>query len=77
MNHEQACGHCHKYIDDQCSIYLDTSWVNRRGGCSMLPEREMPPNHKRVGQQKQKHSDRSYGSKNSRRDKYGSSRGGD
>jgi hypothetical protein len=54
-----------------CRIHVDTSWVNRRGGCGSFPERDLPETFKkRVGQQKQKHSDRSYSSKNDRRGKF-------
>jgi hypothetical protein len=76
MNHEQACGHCPKYIrkdlegEMKCSIYTDTTWVNRVGGCAMLPERDMPVKMGRVGQQKQKHNDKSYGSKNNSKNKF-------
>jgi hypothetical protein len=36
----------------------------------MFPERDLPETHKRVGQQKQKHYDRPYASKNDRRGKF-------
>jgi hypothetical protein len=74
MNHLEACGHCPKYSEallaGGCTAYDDTSWVNRRGGCGSFPERDLPESHKRVGQQKQKHSDRSYSSKNDSRTKF-------
>jgi hypothetical protein len=78
MNHLQACGHCPKYEHGDgtqkshtgCEVYADVAWVNRIGGCGMFPERDMPESHKRVGQQKQKHSDRSYHSKNDSRGKF-------
>jgi hypothetical protein len=68
MNHLEACGHCPKETwYGTCVTYPDRSWVNRRGGCGMFPERDLPEAmKKRVGQQKQKHSDRSYSSKNDR-----------
>lgn len=69
LNHLEACPYCPKF-SGRCTIYEDTSWVNRRGGCSMLPERDMPQSYGRVGQQKQKHQDRSYTSKNEGKAKY-------
>ncbi len=76
MDHLQACGHCSKYLtykvmEGVCSTYMDTSWVNRRGGCPMFPLRDLPEAiKKRVGQQKQKHQDRAYSGKNDRRGKF-------
>jgi hypothetical protein len=76
MNHLQACGHCLKFNEryQRCGVYVDLSWVNRRGGCPSFPLRDLPENYKahirRVGQQKQKHSDRSYSSKNDGRRKF-------
>lgn len=72
LDHLQACTHCPKDGGgySECTIYTDTSWVNRIGGCAMLPERDMPISHGRVGQQKQKHQDRSYTSKNDRKSKF-------
>ena len=77
MDHLEACGHCPKYQAwghrgiVSCTVYTDVSWVNRRGGCGMFPHRDLPEAmRKRVGQQKQKHSDRSYGSKNNNRMKF-------
>ncbi len=82
MDHLEACGHCPKYGDivvrvfvdtvhKGCTAYTDTSWVNRRGGCPMFPLRDIPETmKKRVGQQKQKHQDRSYSGKNDRRGKF-------
>lgn len=78
MDHLQACPYCPKYIAYHhlgvCSVYADTSWVNRRGGCPLFPQRDMTGSNlqakKRVGQQKQKFSDRSYNNSKSRR-KYG------
>jgi hypothetical protein len=79
LNHLEACYLCPKYVTLRmgarvsmtgCSAYGDTSWVNRRGGCGMFPERDMPPAFARMGQQKQKHKDRKYEGKNDRRGKY-------
>jgi hypothetical protein len=78
MDHLQACGHCPYIIPDfvesvntACTVYTDLSWVNRRGGCPMFPERDLPEAmKKRVGQQKQKHNDKSYHSKNDGKRKY-------
>jgi hypothetical protein len=71
MDHLAACGHCPKETwYGTCLLYLDRSWVNRIGGCGMFPERDMPESHKRVGQQKQKHYDRPYHSKNDSRGKF-------
>ena len=57
-----------------CTIYEDTSWVNRMGGCPFFPMRDMtgaPSLRKeRAGQQKQKHQDRTYHSKNDGKRKY-------
>jgi hypothetical protein len=73
FNHVQACWYCPKHFE-VCSIYSDVSWVNRRGGCPSFPLRDLPENYKahirRVGQQKQRHSDRAYSSKNDRRTKF-------
>jgi hypothetical protein len=64
----------------ECTVYEVTTWVNRRGGCPMFPYRDLPPSltyidgvihgRGRVGQQKQKHEDRKYKSKNDGRLKY-------
>jgi hypothetical protein len=64
----------------ECRIYADTSWVNRIGGCPAFPYRELPTylsyvdgriiGRGRIGQQKQKHNDRKYASKNDRRRKF-------
>jgi hypothetical protein len=79
LDHLIACTHCPKYLDYgagiwDCSVYTDLSWVNRRGGCPMFPERDMtgsPSLRKiRAGQQKQKHEDRKYHSKNDGKRKY-------
>jgi hypothetical protein len=77
LNHKAACSYCHKFarndIDGEigCTIYDDTTWVNRRGGCPNFPLRDLPEAmKKRVGQQKQKHSDPSYHSKNDRKSKF-------
>jgi hypothetical protein len=72
MKHLEACGHCpNETWYGTCVKYFDRSWVNRRGGCGMFPLRDLPEGiKKRVGQQKQKHYDRSYSSKNSGRMKY-------
>jgi hypothetical protein len=77
MNHLQACGHCPKYLrfpaygEPGCSAYADTTFVNRLGGCPLFPERDLPEAMiKRAGQQKQRHSDRNYSSKNDRRGKF-------
>ena len=84
MNHLQACPECPKYSEDflagGCTIYDDVSWVNRRGGCGMFPSRELLPGMSyldgkitrkgRSGQQKQKHEDRKYHSKNDRKTKF-------
>jgi hypothetical protein len=80
MDHLEACGHCPKYlerVDDgtfKCTVYDDTEWVNRLGGCPSFPLRDLPETlggmQRRVGQQKQKHSDRSYSSKNDGRRKF-------
>jgi len=77
LDHLQACGYCPHIIPDfkesvntACTKYTDLSWVNRRGGCPMFPERELPVGRGRVGQQKQKHQDKSYHSKNDGKRKY-------
>jgi hypothetical protein len=72
MDHLQACGHCPDHDPlGGCNKYLNTSWINRRGGCPAFPLRDLPEAMiKRVGQQKQKHSDRAYSSKNDRRTKF-------
>jgi hypothetical protein len=74
MSHLQACGFCSKYVDGGCTIYTDTDWVDRRGGCGMFPHRDFPATttSKRAGQQKQsrKRDDRKYHSKNDGRRKY-------
>ena len=75
MNHLQACPYCPKYSEKflaaGCTVYNDLSWVNERGGCPMFPLRDLPEAVKgRVGQQKQKHSDRPYSGKNDRRGKF-------
>ncbi len=74
LDHLQACPYCPKYngaLRPPCSIHSDTTWVNRRGGCGMFPHRDLPEGMKRrVGQQKQKHQDRSYTSKNDRKAKF-------
>jgi len=76
MDHLQACPYCHKYDAqmDHCTVFNYTGWVNRRGGCGLFPERDMtgsPSQRKqRAGQQKQKHQDRSYHSKNDGKRKY-------
>lgn len=66
LNHLQACEHCDRHEDSGCTVYTDTSWVNRQGGCPMFPSRELPkgwsyqgnkvisPENKRVGQQRGK-----------------------
>jgi hypothetical protein len=81
LNHLMACTHCPKYSEG-CTIYNDTSWVNRIGGCPSFPFREIPrvageyvdgkivSGNMRPGQQKQKKADRSYDNKKSKR-KYG------
>ena len=71
MNHLQACPHCKDFSDTGCTVYPDTSWVNRRGGCPNFPLRDLPETmKKRVGQQKQKFEDRKYHSKNDGKRKY-------
>ena len=61
-----------------CTIYEDTSWINRRGGCPMFPYRAVPKSRgeyvdgviisgKRVGQQHQKRHDRKYENRKSKR----------
>jgi hypothetical protein len=70
MNHLMACQYCPKDSENGCTMYDDVSWVNRIGGCAHLPERPMPLHMGRVGQQKQKHQDRSYSSKHNRKSKY-------
>lgn len=75
LDHLQACPYCPKYnaaLRPPCSIHNDISWVNRHGGCGMFPDRgESDLNvKKRAGQQKQKHQDRSYTSKNDGRPKF-------
>lgn len=71
MDHLQACQVCKFFNEDwTCSVYRDTDWVNRRGGCPMLSYREVPraygvyvdgvivKGNQRPGQQKQKKADR-------------------
>jgi len=71
IDHLQACGHCPKYDGEKCLVYYRLDWVNRRGGCPMFPHRDLPEGRrKRMGQQKQKHQDRAYGSKNDGRRKF-------
>lgn len=36
----------------QCTVYLDTSWVDRRGGCPIRHRAEVIKGKVRVGQQK-------------------------
>jgi hypothetical protein len=79
MRHTDACGHCPKY-EDGCTVYENTEWVNRIGGCGHYPYRDLPTylsyvdgvivGRGRVGQQKQKYEDRKYRSKNDGRRKY-------
>jgi hypothetical protein len=75
-NHLQACPYCPKYRvgRDGCTVYADTSWVNRRGGCPEYPGRDLTGLHGlhkvRAGQQKQKHEDKKYRSKNDGKRKY-------
>jgi hypothetical protein len=80
MDHLQACGYCDKFVDGGCSIFVETDWVNRMGGCGMFPYRDLSHGHTyvdgkvygpgRTGQQKQKHEDRKYHSKNDGKRKY-------
>lgn len=72
LNHLEACPYCPKYGNEGCTIYANVAWVNRRGGCDMIPDRGESPLKvkKRAGQQKQKHSDRSYASKNDGKRKF-------
>jgi hypothetical protein len=78
LDHLMACTHCPKFsqfgIAIGCMVYKDVSWVNRRGGCPMFPERDMTGSpslrKQRAGQQKQKHQDRTYKSKWERKGKY-------
>ena len=85
MDHLQACMYCPKSDmtcdgEVHCTIYANRSWVNRVGGCGMFPFRELPPGlsyidgriagRGRIGQQKQKHEDRKYHSKNDGKRKY-------
>jgi hypothetical protein len=83
MNHLEACGHCPKETwYGTCLLYHDRSFVNRIGGCGAFPYRELPAQSGlsyldgkilgkgRVGQQKQKHNDKSYHSKNNSRTKF-------
>lgn len=75
LDHTQACPYCPKYIKeaDNCKMYpyeFEVSWINRRGGCPYFPERDMPAWKGRVGQQKQKHNDRTYHSKNDGKRRY-------
>jgi hypothetical protein len=88
LNHLEACPYCPKYKQwtsreteyKECSIYIDRTWVNRRGGCGMYPSVELPDGFTyfdgkivrkgRTGQQKQAHRDRSYTSKNDGRPKF-------
>ena len=67
---------CHKIVDGRCSIYTSVCrkfGVSQNIGCGFSPLEAWVPqlNWKRTGQQKQKHFDRSYGSKNNKRNKYG------
>lgn len=70
LNHTQVCPYCDKYAHNWlapgCSIYKDTSWVDRRGGCPYFPHRDTP--HKKTKQPK--YSDRKYDSKNDRKGKF-------
>jgi len=66
---------CTKIVDGRCSLY--TSVCRKFGssqniGCAFSPIEVVvhSVSHKRAGQQKQKHSDRSYRSKNSGRSKF-------
>lgn len=66
---------CHKVVDNRCTVYNDT--CRKQGGsqmlgCSFSPHEAYRPTleHLRAGQQKQKHQDRSYTSKHSRKLKY-------
>ena len=80
--HLQACPYCDKHIDGGCTIFTDVSWVERLGGCPAFPYREVPRSrgeymdgkiisgNQRPGQQKQKHDDRKYHSKNDGKRKY-------
>jgi hypothetical protein len=74
MDHLQACPYCPKYNEPykMCTVFRQTAWVNLRGGCGMFPLRDLPEpmRKKRVGQQKQKHQDKSYHSKNDTRTKF-------
>jgi len=86
MDHLQACPHCPNFatfgIAIGCSIYKNTSWINRRGGCPAFPFRDIPRSrgeyvdgkivsgNRRPGQQKQKTDDRKYHSKNDGKRKY-------
>jgi hypothetical protein len=68
------CENCLK-IDDCPYEGNDISWIERRGGCPFkwkaeVEEKKGFMTRRRVGQQKQKFSDRSYSSKNERKGKY-------
>ena len=71
LDHLRACEYCPRSdFKGNCLIYTQTKHINRRGGCPYFPERDMPPSYGRVGQQKHKHDDRKYASKNDRRRKF-------
>jgi hypothetical protein len=83
MNHIEACGECPKETwYGTCPLYFDRSFLSRLGGCGHFPYRELPAQsglsyldgkilgRGRIGQQKQKHNDKSYHSKNDRRGKF-------
>ena len=66
---------CDKISDGLCSVYSSVCrkfGVSGNLGCAFSPREAFIPevNWKRTGQQKQKHSDRSYGSKNNNRMKF-------
>jgi hypothetical protein len=85
-DHLQACGHCphhnDSFLEVWCTKFSNLSWVNRIGGCGMFPYRDLPAQsglsyldgkilgRGRIGQQKQKHNDKSYHSKNNSKSKY-------
>ena len=66
---------CSKIVGGRCSVYSSVCrkfGVSGNLGCAFSPREAFVPevNWKRTGQQKQRISDRSYGSKNDRKTKF-------
>lgn len=73
--HQERFSSCTKIVDGRCTVYR--SVCRKFGGSQMLgcafspAEKDvLAVGRNRQGQQKQKHADRSYSSKNNRRNKY-------